>query len=372
MLLRIKTFRMQTKMDKSILVLIVSLFLGLIQTSPAVAEFFAVNMGNSNLYKIDINTRVATLIGPTGLSNLIGLAVDSDGTIYTINESSSAQLWKLNPATGAATLVGSTGLGIQEGDMTIDPHTGKLYVAIGSPERIYTVDKGTGRANLVGDTEGDVSGLTFVGDTLYGLALRGNEPDLLVQIDTPSGVAKIIGKTGTNFGVFAAMAYDPVSGLVYVAGPSTKWENDNKLYKVNLKTGAATLIGNLVGMNGSISGFAWSVLTTVINIIIFPNTINPGSKDKISVAILSTKTLDAPSQIDPNSLTFGRTGDEQSLAFCHGSEDVNKDGLQDLNCLFYSQYTGFRCGDNQGILKGKTVKGRQIEGHHSLKIVPCR
>ena len=319
-----------------------------------------------------MNAKAATLIGPTGLANLIGLAVDSDGTIYTINESSNAQLWKLNPTTGAATLVGYTGLRIQEGDMTIDPRTGTLYAAIGSPDRIYIVDKGTGTATLVGNTEGDVSGLTFVGNTLYGLALRDREPDLLVQIDTTTGATKIIGETGTNFGVFAAMAYDPVSGMVYIAGPSTKWGSDNKLYKVNLKTGAAALVGDLTGVNSSISGFSWSLLTTVINIDISPNNINPQSRDKIPVAVLSTKNLDAPSQIDPNFLTFGRTGDEQSLAFCHGSEDINKDGLQDLVCFFYSRDTGFQCGDMEGILKGKTVKKKQIEGHHSVKILPCR
>ena len=79
-------------MKKLGLVLIVALFLELIPTPPARAEFFGVNMGSSNLYRIDINTRAATLIGSTGLANLIGLAVDIDGTIYTINESSSAQL----------------------------------------------------------------------------------------------------------------------------------------------------------------------------------------------------------------------------------------------------------------------------------------
>ena len=329
-------------------------------------------MGSSNLYRIDINTRVATLIGPTGLANLIGLAVDIDGTIYTINESSSAQLWKLSPTTGAATLVGSTGLWIQEGDMTIDPRTGTLYVAIGSPDRIYTVDKRTGTANLVGNTERDVSGLTFVGNTLYGLALRDWEPDLLVQIDATTGATKIIGETGTNFGVIAAMAYDPVSGMVYIAGPSTKLGNDNKLYEVNLNTGAAALLGDLIGVNHSLSGLSWSFLTTVINIDISPNNINPKSKGRIPVAILSTKNLNAPSQIDPNSLTFGRTGDEQSLVFCHGSEDVNKDGLQDLVCHFYTHDTGFRCGDTQGILKGKTLKGKPIEGNNSVNIVLCK
>ena len=168
-------------------VLIAALFLGLIHTVPATAEFFGVNISNSNLYRIDINMRVATLIGSTGLANVIGLAVAIDGTIYTINESPSAQLWKLNPTTGAATPVGPTGLSIHEGDMTIHPRTGPLYVAIGSPERLYTVDKRTGAATLVGNTEHDVSGLTFVENTLYGLALRDQGPDLLVQIDATRG-----------------------------------------------------------------------------------------------------------------------------------------------------------------------------------------
>ena len=353
---------MQTKMNKSILVLIVSLFLGFIQSSPAMAEFFAVNMGNSNLYRIDINTRLATLIGPTGLANLIGLAVDSDGTIYTINESSSAQLWKLNPATGAATLVGATGLSIQEGDMTIHPRTGTLYVAIGSPDRLYTVDKRTGAATLVGNTERDVSGLTFVENTLYGLALRDQGPDLLVQIDATTGATKIIGETGTNFGVIAAMAYDPVAGIVYIAGPSTNFGNDNKLYKVNLNTGAAAPLGDLIGVNHSLSGLSWSFMTTVINIKISLNNINLKSKDRIPVAILSTKNFDAPSQIDPNSLSFGRTGDEHSLVYCHGSKDVNKDGLQDLVCHFYTQRYGLSLWGYPGHLERQDIDGETDRG----------
>jgi hypothetical protein len=103
-----------------------------------------------------------------------------------------------------------------------------------------------------------------------------------------------------------------------------------------------------------------------------PNSINPKSNGKIPVAILSTKDFDAPRQIDLNSLTFGRTGDEQSLAFCHGSEDVNRDRLQDIVCHFYTQDTGFQCHDTVGILKGETKDGTPIEGSDSVKIVPCK
>ena len=102
-----------------------------------------------------------------------------------------------------------------------------------------------------------------------------------------------------------------------------------------------------------------------------PPSINPKSKGKIRVAILSSSTFDATTQVDTTSLTFGHTGDEQSLAFCnpHG-RDVNGDGLLDLVCHFYKQKTGFQTGDTVGVLKGKTVTGTPIKGTDSIRIVP--
>ena len=105
----------------------------------------------------------------------------------------------------------------------------------------------------------------------------------------------------------------------------------------------------------------------------FPNSINPESKGKIPVAILSTLDFDAPGQVDRDSLTFGPTGDEDSLAFCSPSpEDVNCDGYDDLMCHFYTRQTGFACGDTEGILKGQTADGVPLEGSDSVRIVPCK
>jgi hypothetical protein len=103
------------------------------------------------------------------------------------------------------------------------------------------------------------------------------------------------------------------------------------------------------------------------------NNVNPKSNGKIPIAILSTDDFDAPSQVDLNSLTFGETGDEQSLAFCnHKGEDINGDQLKDLICHFYTQDTGFQCGDTEGVLKGMTMDGTPIEGSDFVKIVPCK
>ncbi len=58
------------------------------------------------------------------------------------------------------------------------------------------------------------------------------------------------------------------------------------------------------------------------------------------MAILYTAAFDAPSKVDKASLTFGKTGDEESLTFCNKSaEDVNDDGLPDLVRHFNTQNT---------------------------------
>lgn len=101
-----------------------------------------------------------------------------------------------------------------------------------------------------------------------------------------------------------------------------------------------------------------------------PPSINPSSKGKTPVAILSTSTFDAPAQVDPTSLTFGRTGDEHSVAFCSGPEDVNGDGLPDLVCHFTTDLTGFQSGDTVATLRGATTSGQRFKGTDNVVIVP--
>jgi len=121
---------------------------------------------------------------------------------------------------------------------------------------------------------------------------------------------------------------------------------------------------------GEIRGF----LVKPVDISIKPDSappvpINPRSHGTIPVAIISTGTFNAAATVDTSSLTFGRTGDEQSLAFCN-AEDVNSDDLIDLVCHFETQSTGFAPGDTLGILKGKTSEGTPIIGQEAIVTVP--
>ena len=100
-----------------------------------------------------------------------------------------------------------------------------------------------------------------------------------------------------------------------------------------------------------------------------PATLNSKSKGTIPVAVLSSPLFDAVAQVDPTSLTFGHTGNEKSLAFCSGPQDVNGDGLLDLVCHFDTPLTRFQAGDTKGILEGKILGGKTIMGTDSVIIV---
>jgi len=100
-----------------------------------------------------------------------------------------------------------------------------------------------------------------------------------------------------------------------------------------------------------------------------PAIINPQSRGNVPVAILSSATFNATTQVDTSSLTLGSTGNESSLAFCNSSgEDVNGDGLLDLVCHFNTQQAGFKSTDTMGVLKGRTVSGTLIQGSDTVVI----
>ena len=91
-------------------------------------------------------------------------------------------------------------------------------------------------------------------------------------------------------------------------------------------------------------------------------------RDPITVAIMSMADFDAMT-VDANSLTFGATGNEKSLFRCRkNGKDISRDGLVDMVCYFKPDVANFQTGDRNGVLKGKTKSGQQIEGSAALKI----
>lgn len=98
--------------------------------------------------------------------------------------------------------------------------------------------------------------------------------------------------------------------------------------------------------------------------------INPKSHGDIRVAILSTSTFNAPSQVKMSSLTFGHSGTEKSLTYCETHRrDVNNDKLPDLVCHFKISKMNFLKGDTVGNLGGMLLDGvTPIQGSAPVKI----
>jgi hypothetical protein len=155
---------------------------------------------------------------------------------------------------------------------------------------------------------------------------------------------------------------------------------------------------NPVPNNGSVARVAWGDVTSLahgvsewqyvrhtapstaacsltVGIVIKPGgdaaaPINPSSRGKIPVAILSTPTFDAPASIIAELLTFGRTGTESSFTRCDAKgDDVDGDGLTDLVCHFDARTAGFQSGDTEGFLQGTTWDGTPVEGSATIRTV---
>lgn len=150
---------------------------------------------NADLYKLDVNTGAATLFGaqantipegdityhspglayvtnggelgriaitsgaytPVGQMGLVaddvsGLEVDDDGSLlgYSKNGTGPDTLIRINPASGVASLIGLTGVSSPSafGGLALDSATGALFMTDG--ERLYTVDRFSGAATLIG------------------------------------------------------------------------------------------------------------------------------------------------------------------------------------------------------------------------------
>ena len=97
-------------------------------------------------------------------------------------------------------------------------------------------------------------------------------------------------------------------------------------------------------------------------------------KGKIAVVIFSTPKLNLLSEVKHGSLTFGRTGNENTWQSC-SVKDMNGDGLVDYLCHFKAPWSAgdnswpaFRVGDAKGILKGQTNSGSRLLGTDLVRI----
>ncbi len=101
-----------------------------------------------------------------------------------------------------------------------------------------------------------------------------------------------------------------------------------------------------------------------------PNSVNPGSRGVVSVAILTTEDFDATT-VDPLLVEFGPGRAIEAHRKGH-IEDVDEDGDLDLVLHFKIRETGIAYGDTKANLIAETFDGQFIEGSDSISTVGCK
>jgi Protein of unknown function (DUF3466) len=95
------------------------------------------------------------------------------------------------------------------------------------------------------------------------------------------------------------------------------------------------------------------------------------NKPLITVEIFPTGTFN-PAEVNTASLTFGRTGAEQSLASCSVGGHPSGEVSSELVCAFSTSASALQCGDTVAILVGELLDGTPIRGTDSVRIAPCK
>ena len=209
-------------------------------------------------------TIVGHPIGTPPITRISGLAFDSAGNLYasTLKPGGgfpppsgprSSNLITLNPSNGAlltstAITDGVGGPALAIADLAIQPGTNTLFGitnpdgAAGGPGDLYTINKSTGVATLIGNTGFFFNSIAFAPDgTLYLAAANldfatGMLIDKALKTINPSTAAVLTSVSTTDFfGAFGIRSDGTIFGGT---------GDQHQLFTINPTTGAETLIGD--------------------------------------------------------------------------------------------------------------------------------
>ena len=221
------------------------------------------------LYRVDLATGQATLIGPVGFNDVDGLAFGPDGTLYGAADATAGSgsgisdlLIRIDTNSGAGTLVA-----LWPGWPAPDRRLARLWpqpspaMAGCGPRRTAPGSSGspaTGAVRLVANTGAPLSGLAANGEALYGIGVTG------VAATPPSRRStRLIRKPARSpASVRSALAtpcrsagadFD-ASGVLWAAGlQPPDFDRASRIACIDLTTGIATVIGSATGVTDNIS-----------------------------------------------------------------------------------------------------------------------
>lgn len=136
---------------------------------------------STTLYSIDLGTGTMTIIGDTGNTLGIWIAIDNAGLCY-MADIGDDQLYSIDLVSGVATAIGPLGIDISFAqDVDVDPATNELYMAgylASGDSNVYTVDVTTGATTLQGTTNGSELGIFAI----EGQAELNDDPETAANL----------------------------------------------------------------------------------------------------------------------------------------------------------------------------------------------
>lgn len=250
----------------------------------------------SNFYYISLLTGKATLAGVT-TRNIIGIAIPTNPVAYAVDPDNQLLIFNPQRTTGMVT---KPITGLQSGELVLGmdmrPATGQLY-ALGSSNRLYTINMSSGAATPVGLTpfsqslNGSFFGFDF-NPTVDRIRIVSNKGQNLRVHPVTGAVAFVDGGLNPGMPEIDAAAYTnnfggATSTTLYVLDYST-----DKLYtQAPPNDGKLNLVGS-VGIDiyqsngfdiGGTSGTAMGIFSTYENTYLCSVNLANGSIDVISV-----------------------------------------------------------------------------------------
>jgi len=217
------------------------------------------------LYRIDLDSHTAQNVGRAGsaggqqIGNISGLSYSLDETLYAVAGGMNA-LATVDPNSGHLSIVGSfalDGQGDPQRNNALDLGMtfgcdGTLWLVSAYAGKLWTVAPASGATTLVGATGHTITGLVSVGNALYGAGGQGDNN--FYRIDTKSGVATLIGSYGIDGWINSvSMSFDEdgrlwaVLNYVPPAPGSTSVADWSDLARIDIATGQVTIVGPITG-----------------------------------------------------------------------------------------------------------------------------
>jgi hypothetical protein len=241
---------------------------------PALADVIGYGEAFDTLYRIDLTTRTATEIGratPPGaprIANIEGLTVSPDGKLYAVSDADAVKtLLTIDPATGLATPVGVLNLSGGNVNRQLDlalafTCDGRLWMSSG-PGMFWQLDPVKATAIYLGNLGVKVTGLTALGNVLYGAGSQGDNH--LYRIDPATATASAIGAYGSGAPAITTTspAFDDAGRLWavldYVPPPngSTQVAEWSDLAQILADSGELTDLGPITASGSSVNDLAF-------------------------------------------------------------------------------------------------------------------